>query len=50
MDKVVKVDKPKREDLIKLYDVCNRIFKNKRCFYTREQVAELKKDNTKEFI
>ena len=50
MDIVVKVDKPKREDLIRLYDVCNRIFKNKECFYTKEQVAELKKDNAKEFI
>lgn len=50
MDKVVKVDKPKREDLIKLYDVCNRIFKSNRCFYTKEEVAELKKDKAKEFI
>jgi len=51
MDTVNRPSKPKREDLIKVYDVLNRVFRNNaRCFYTNEQVAELKKDKRKEFI
>ena len=30
------------------YDVCNRVIKNKHCFYTQEEIAELKKDKSKQ--
>ena len=40
-----------RERLEKIYDVCNRLFKDKEeCFYTKDQVEELKKDENVEFI
>lgn len=35
-------DKPKKEDLKKLYDVCNEIFKKKECFYTKEEFKKVK--------
>ena len=35
-------DKPKKEDLKRLYDVCNEIFKKKECFYTKEQFEKVK--------
>lgn len=42
---------PSKIALKNLYDVCNRLFKdNPECFYTKEEVAELKKDNTNFFI
>ena len=44
MDKVNRPDKPKKDDLKKLYDVCNEVFKNKECFYTKEEFNEIKKE------
>ena len=42
---------PRREDLVKLYDVFNEIFKDHpECFYTHEQVEQMKKDKTKIFL
>ena len=42
---------PSKIALKNLYDVVNRLFKdNPECFYTKEQVQELKKDKTKIFI
>ena len=39
-----------KERLKKIYEVCNRIFKDKNeCFYTSEQVKELKKDKNNIF-
>lgn len=29
------------------YDVCNKVIKNKNCFYTPEEIEELKKDEKK---
>ena len=42
MDKINRPDKPKRDDLIKLYDVCNSIFKKKELFYTKEEFKKQK--------
>ena len=50
MDKVNRPDKPKKDDLKKLYDICNEIFKNKECFYTKEDVKEIKKDEKNKFL
>lgn len=33
-----------KQDLKKLYDTCNKIFKDDKYFYTKEQVKMLKKD------
>lgn len=45
MDKVNRPIKPKREDLIKVYDVLNRVFKNNdRCFYTKEEFKKISKE------
>ena len=42
---------PSKIALKNLYDVCNRLFKdNPECFYTKEEVQELKKDKSKIFI
>ncbi len=35
-----------KEKLKQIYDTCNRIFKDEKYFYTREQVKELKKDKS----
>lgn len=37
---------PTKEQLKRLYDVCNRIFKDEKYFYSKEQVEELKKDKS----
>lgn len=50
MDKIYRPSEPKREDLKRLYDVCNRIFKKKECFYTREEVKKLKEDKSNKFL
>lgn len=42
--------KPTKESLKRLYDVCNRIFKDEKCFYTTEQVKQLKKDKVNIFM
>lgn len=39
------------ERLQKIYDVCNKLFKNKdECFYTSKEVEELKKDKENIFL
>jgi len=39
--------KPTKEQLQRLYDVCNRLFKdNENCFYTEEEIKKLKRDKT----
>lgn len=50
MNKINRPETPKKEDLKRLYDVCNKIFKKKECFYTREEVKELKKDEKNIFL
>lgn len=41
----------KRESLMNLYDVCNEIFeKYEDCFYTKEEVKDLKKDEKNKFL
>lgn len=45
MDKVNRPIKPKKDDLKKLYDVCNKIFKKKELFYTKEEFEKMKKEN-----
>ena len=30
------------------YDVCNRVIKDKHCFYTQEEIEKLKKDEKKQ--
>lgn len=37
---------PTKEVLQHIYDVMNKNIKNPKCFYTSEQVKELKKDKT----
>lgn len=45
MDKVNRPSKPKREDLIKVYDVLNRVFRNNpKCFYTSEEFKKISKE------
>ena len=44
MDKVHRPERPKRADLIRLYDVCNKVFKGKDCFYTKEEFEKIKKE------
>jgi len=42
---------PNSKALIELYDVCNRLFKDKpNCFYTSKEVQELKENGSKIFI
>ena len=33
-----------KEKLKQIYDVCNKLFKDEKYFYSKKQVAELKKD------
>lgn len=45
MDKVNRPSKPNRDDLIKVYDVLNRVFKNNaRCFYEKEEFKKISKE------
>lgn len=44
MNKIIRPEKPKKEDLKKLYDICNRISKKKEHFYTKEQFEIKKKE------
>lgn len=41
---------PAKETLKNLYDVCNELFKDKKYFYTSEEVKRLKKDKTNIFL
>lgn len=50
MDKVYRPNEVKREDLKRLYDVCNKLFKNEKCFYTKEEVKKLKEDKSNKFL
>ena len=47
MDRINRPNKPKKDDLTKLYDVCNSIFKNKELFYTKEETKKLEKEKEK---
>ena len=42
MYKVNRPEKPKKDDLVKLYDICNKIFNKKECFYTKEELKKVK--------
>lgn len=42
--------KPTKETLKNLYDLCNELFKDKKYFYTSEEVKELKKDKRNVFL
>ena len=45
MDKVHRPNKPKKEDLIKVYDVLNKVFGHKAtCFYTKEESKKISKE------
>jgi hypothetical protein len=44
MDKVNRPQTPKKADLIRLYDVCNQLFKNKECFYSKEEFKKVSKE------
>ena len=46
MDKIHRPEKPKKADLIKLYEVCNKVFKSKECFYSQEEFSKVKKEKT----
>lgn len=35
-----------KEKLKQIYDTCNKIFKDDKYFYSKEQVKDLKKDKT----
>lgn len=50
MDRVFRPETPKKEDLKRLYDICNKIFTKKECFYTKEEVKKLKEDKKNTFI
>lgn len=39
-----------KEKLKEIYDTCNRIFKDDRYFYSKEQVNELKKNKNNVWI
>ena len=47
MDKINRPDKPKKDDLKRLYDICNKIFNKKECFYTKEESKIMKKEKEK---
>lgn len=42
-----KVDKQK---LLNIYDTCNRIFNESNCFYTKQQLEDLKQKQNYNFI
>lgn len=46
MDKVHRPQRPKKEDLKKVYDVFNELFKGKDMFYTKEQLEKVRKEKT----
>lgn len=44
-------EKTRAEDLERLYDICNELFRDmEECFYTKEEVTKLKKNNENEFL
>ncbi len=50
MDKIHKQDKPKKEDLIILYDICNKIFNKEECFYTKAEMKKIKENKQNIFL
>ena len=44
MDKIHRPEMPKKADLVKVYDICNKVFKNKDCFYTSEEFKKVSKE------
>ena len=44
MDKVHRPKEPKKEDLKKVYDVFNEVFRNKDCYYTSEELKKISKE------
>lgn len=46
MDKVHRPQKPKKADLARLYDVCNKLFKKQECFYTKAEFEKVKGEKT----
>lgn len=47
------VTRPKRankSELERVYNICNKLFKEDECFYSSEEVKELKKDSTNIFL
>lgn len=47
---VVSKDKPSKENLKALYDLCNKLFREDKYFYTSQEIQELKKDKNNTFI
>ena len=47
MDKINRPSKPNKDDLIKLYDMCNSIFKKEELFYTKEEFKKEKEKKEK---
>lgn len=50
MIKLHKPDKPSINNLKNVYDVCNKIFSSEKCFYSNNQVNELKQDQRYIFL
>lgn len=46
MDKVHRPQRPKKEDLKKVYDVFNDLFRKKECYYTEEEMKKISKEKT----
>ena len=45
------IQPPTKEKLKNIYDVCNKVFRdNDAVFYTKEQVRELKRDESNIFL
>ena len=47
---VISKEKPSKENLKALYDLCNKLFQEDKYFYTRQEVQELKQDKNNVFI
>lgn len=44
-------NEPQPKALEHLYDICNKLFKDKsNCFYTHDEVEQMRKDKTKIFL
>ena len=40
----------KEKNLKNVYDVCNKVFKDNKCFYTCDDLNKLKQDKTNVFL
>lgn len=47
---IIKTQKPSKETLERLYDVCNKIFKSDECFYSSTEIKKLKKEKSNIFL